>query len=49
LKKDNIKLHLSEVKGPVMDKLQQTDFLKAIKPGQVFFKTADVVRELAKG
>jgi len=49
LQKDNIILNLSDVKGPVMDKLQQTDFLEAIKPGKVFFKTADVVRELAKG
>ncbi len=48
LQQENISLHLSEVKGPVMDKLQQTDFLQAIKPGKVFFQTADVVKELAK-
>jgi len=48
LQKENINLHLSEVKGPVMDKLEQTEFLKEIKPGQVFFQTADAVSELAK-
>ncbi len=48
LQQQNISLHLSEVKGPVMDKLQQTEFLQAIKPGQVFFQTADVIRELAE-
>ena len=46
LQKENINLHLSEVKGPVMDKLEQTDFLREIKPGKVFFQTADAVREL---
>jgi SulP family sulfate permease len=48
LQQENINLHLSEVKGPVMDKLEQTDFLEEIKPGKVFFQTADVVSELAK-
>ena len=46
LQKENIYLHLSEVKGPVMDKLEQTDFLEQIKPGKVFFQTEDVVRDL---
>ena len=46
LQKENINLHLSEVKGPVMDKLEQTDFLEQIKPGKVFFQTEDVVRDL---
>ena len=48
LHKESINLHLSEVKGPVMDKLEQTDFLDEIKPGKVFFQTADAVSELAK-
>ena len=48
LQKENIYMHLSEVKGPVMDKLEQTDFLDKIKPGKVFFQTENVVRELAK-
>jgi len=48
LQKDHIYMHLSEVKGPVMDRLEQTDFLEKIKPGKVFFQTKDVVKELAK-
>lgn len=48
LQKENINMHLSEVKGPVMDKLEKTDFLGKIKPGKVFFQTADVARELGK-
>ncbi|NOQ36929.1 MAG: STAS domain-containing protein, partial [Methylococcaceae bacterium] len=48
LQESRINLHLSEVKGPVMDKLKQTDFLDQIKPAKVFFQTADAVRELAK-
>ena len=35
LKAGGVKLHLSEVKGPVMDKLQRTDFLEHLT-GQVF-------------
>ncbi len=40
-------LHLSEAKGPVLDKLEKTDFLKQLKPGKVFFHTEDAVKELA--
>ncbi len=47
LKKQNILLHLAEVKGPVFDKLKQTDFLGHLSPGKVFFKTIDVVETLA--
>lgn len=43
----NIRLHLSEAKGPVLDKLEKTDFLKQLKPGKVFFRTEDAVNELA--
>lgn len=35
LKASGVALHLSEVKGPVMDRLQQTDFLQHLA-GQVF-------------
>lgn len=42
-----IRLHLSEAKGPVLDKLEKTDFLKQLKPGKVFFRTEDAVNELA--
>jgi len=47
LKKQNIILHLAEVKGPVFDKLKQTNFLNHLSPGKVFFKTIDAVEALA--
>jgi SulP family sulfate permease len=47
LREAGIVLHLAEVKGPVMDRLQQTDFLKHIRPGQVFLSTEDAVEALA--
>ncbi len=40
-----IKLHLSEVKGPVMDKLQSTDFLDGLT-GQVFLSQFDAHQAL---
>ena len=46
LKNKSISLHLSEVKGPVMDKLQQTDFFDHLTPGKVFFQTIDAVNSL---
>lgn len=39
-------LNISEAKGPVMDKLEKTDFLEQLKPGKVFFRTEDAVKEL---
>ncbi len=39
-------LNLAETKGPVLDKLQKTDFLQQLVPGQVFFRTEDAVRSL---
>jgi len=39
-------LHISEAKGPVLDKLKKTDFLRQLQPGRVFFHTEDAVREL---
>ncbi len=46
LYQQGINLHLSEVKGPVMDKLKLTFFLERLKSGQVFFQTADAVKAL---
>ena len=40
-------LNISEAKGPVMDKLEKTDFIKHLKPGKVFFRNVDAVKELA--
>ena len=47
LRSEGTTLHLSEVKGPVMDQLQNTDFLRQLQPGQVFFTTDEAMRELA--
>lgn len=40
------KLHLAEVKGPVLDRLQHTDFCRELT-GQVFFTTFDAWQALA--
>ena len=40
-----IALHLSEIKGPLMDKLQKTDFLKALH-GQVFLSSYQAIQAL---
>ena len=41
-----ITLHLAEVKGPVMDKLKETDFHNNMK-GRVFFTTDEAMKDLA--
>jgi SulP family sulfate permease len=46
LQSANITLHISEAKGPVLDKLEKTDFIKQLQPGKAFFHTEDAVREL---
>jgi len=40
-------LNISEAKGPVMDKLEKTDFIAQLKPGKVFFRNMDAVKELS--
>lgn len=40
-------LNIAEAKGPVMDKLQKTDFIEQLKPGKVFFRNVDAVKALA--
>ena len=47
LKERDIGLHLAEVKGPVMDRLQQTAFLKGMTGG-VFLSTYDAWRTLQR-
>ncbi|MEQ8858595.1 MAG: sulfate permease [Pseudomonadales bacterium] len=42
-----IKLHLSEVKGPVMEQLEATDFTLRLT-GSVFFTTDQAMRDLAE-
>ena len=43
----SILLHLAEVKGPVMDQLEQTFFIETLMPGQIFFTTDDAFKSLA--
>ncbi len=42
-----VKLHLSEVKGPVMDRLRGTDFLKDLS-GKVFLSQFEAVQEISE-
>ncbi|MCK4494630.1 MAG: sodium-independent anion transporter, partial [Methylococcales bacterium] len=48
LSQQGMTLHFSEVKGPVMDKLERSCFLEKIKPGQLFFRTLDGIEILKK-
>ncbi len=48
LKEAGIKLHLSEVKGPVMDRLQRSHFLQELG-GQVFLTQYDAICALDEG
>lgn len=46
LDEKGIKLHLSEIKGPVMDRLQDTSFLKNLS-GEVFLSQYQAIQKLA--
>ena len=46
LQASGIALHLAEVKGPVMDKLEKTIFLEQLKPGKIFLQTHEATMEL---
>ncbi|HIG44603.1 MAG: sulfate permease [bacterium] len=46
LEEVGVTLHLAEVKGPVMDKLKETDFYKRMK-GEIFFTTDLALKALA--
>ena len=43
--RSDVKLHLSEVKGPVMDQLNASDLPRELS-GQIFFTTDEAMREL---
>lgn len=47
LRDSGVTLHLAEVKGPVMDKLERTDLIGKLAPGRVFLSTHDAMRALA--
>ena len=44
LKQSGKTLNIAEAKGPVLDKLQKTDFFEQLKPGLAFFRTEDAVK-----
>ncbi len=46
LQSEGILLHLSEVKGPVFDKLEKTHFFTLLKPGKVFFHTEHAINDI---
>lgn len=46
LEASNIKLHLSEIKGPVMDRLRKTDFMEHLN-GQIYLSQYDAIQELS--
>ncbi|WP_291993165.1 SulP family inorganic anion transporter [Candidatus Accumulibacter sp. ACC003] len=46
LRAEQITLHLAEVKGPVMDRLQHSDLVGKQLSGQIFLSTADAFRAL---
>jgi SulP family sulfate permease len=43
LRSAGVTFHLAEVKGPVMDRLQHSDFLRRIQPGQVYLSTHEAM------
>ncbi|SBT06101.1 Sulfate transporter [Candidatus Accumulibacter aalborgensis] len=49
LEAQRVKLHLTEVKGPVMDRLQRSELLSRQLSGQVFLSTAQAFRSLGEG
>ncbi|HFC05307.1 MAG TPA: STAS domain-containing protein, partial [Rhizobiales bacterium] len=48
LKDSGVTMHLAEVKGPVMDKLQRINFLDHLAPGKVFLSTFEATDTLCK-
>jgi SulP family sulfate permease len=48
LQQQGMTLHFSEIKGPVMDKLERIHFSEKIHPGQLFFRTHEGVNTLKK-
>ncbi|MCF6320568.1 MAG: sulfate permease [Rhizobiaceae bacterium] len=41
-----VTMHLAEVKGPVMDRLIQVNFVELLEPGRIFLSTHDAVEAL---
>ena len=47
LRSAGITFHLAEIKGPVMDRLERTRFLRSLEPGRVFLSTHQAVAQLS--
>ncbi len=47
LQQQGVKLHLSDVKGPVMDRLQRSQLIQQQLSGEVFLSTAQAYRQLS--
>jgi SulP family sulfate permease len=43
LSDSGVQLHLSEIKGPVEDKLRTTDFLERLQPGSIYLSTHEAM------
>jgi SulP family sulfate permease len=41
-----VRLHLSDIKGPVMDKLEKSHLLELLNPGKVFLSAHQAAEEL---
>lgn len=48
LRRRGVKLHLAEVKGPIMDRLQQSPLLQGQLSGEVFATTAEAFQRLGR-
>jgi SulP family sulfate permease len=48
LRPSGVSLHLSDVKGPVMDRLRHSHLLAAIAPGKVFLSANVAAEELSR-
>lgn len=48
LRGQGIRLHLAEVKGPVMDRLEAVGFPEKLAPGQIFLSTHEAACKLGK-
>lgn len=46
LRAAEVTVHLSEVKGPVMDRLERSNFLEILQPGQIFLHTHQAMEAL---
>jgi len=46
LRDSGVTMHLAEVKGPVMDRLNQVNFVQLLEPGRIFLSTHEAVEAL---